>query len=97
MITVICTFQVDNTDAEGRLILADALCYCEQFKPQMILDMATLTGEIFMPPFEKGGAYSPLKKEGHIPLWKGGAYSPLKKEGHIALHMSVGRSYVGIP
>lgn len=36
--------QVDNTDAEGRLILADALCYSEQFNPSLILDMATLTG-----------------------------------------------------
>ena len=38
--------QVDNTDAEGRLILADALCYAETFKPQGILNMATLTGAI---------------------------------------------------
>nr|ACJ05317.1 leucine aminopeptidase-like protein [Crassostrea gigas] len=40
------TIQVDNTDAEGRLILADALCYSEQFNPSLILDMATLTGAI---------------------------------------------------
>lgn len=38
------TIQVDNTDAEGRLILADALCYSEEFKPRFILDIATLTG-----------------------------------------------------
>ena len=38
-------FQVDNTDAEGRLILADALCYAETFQPKAILDMATLTGK----------------------------------------------------
>ncbi|KAJ8317404.1 hypothetical protein KUTeg_005308 [Tegillarca granosa] len=37
------TIQVDNTDAEGRLILADALCYAETFKPRLLLDMATLT------------------------------------------------------
>ena len=41
---IITPFQVDNTDAEGRLILADALCYAETFNPQLILDMATLTG-----------------------------------------------------
>lgn len=36
--------EIDNTDAEGRLILADALTYaCEQ-KPEMIIDFATLTG-----------------------------------------------------
>ncbi|XP_013420572.1 cytosol aminopeptidase-like [Lingula anatina] len=40
------TIQVDNTDAEGRLILADALCYAETFQPKAILDMATLTGAI---------------------------------------------------
>lgn len=38
------SIQVDNTDAEGRLILADALCYAHEFKPQAILDIATLTG-----------------------------------------------------
>ncbi|XP_023213838.1 cytosol aminopeptidase-like, partial [Centruroides sculpturatus] len=38
------TIQVDNTDAEGRLILADALCYAHTFNPQMIIDLATLTG-----------------------------------------------------
>jgi Leucyl aminopeptidase len=35
---------VDNTDAEGRLILADALCYAQEFNPQLIVDIATLTG-----------------------------------------------------
>jgi len=38
------SIQVDNTDAEGRLVLADALCYAHQFEPQLILDLATLTG-----------------------------------------------------
>ena len=38
------TIIVDNTDAEGRLILADALCYAHEFKPKFILDIATLTG-----------------------------------------------------
>lgn len=38
------SIQVDNTDAEGRLILADALCYAQEFQPQAILDIATLTG-----------------------------------------------------
>jgi len=38
------TIQVDNTDAEGRLILADALCYADSFNPRLVLDIATLTG-----------------------------------------------------
>jgi leucyl aminopeptidase len=38
------TFEVNNTDAEGRLILSDALCYASEQKPQVIIDAATLTG-----------------------------------------------------
>lgn len=38
------TVEVDNTDAEGRLIMADALHYAERFNPDMVLDFATLTG-----------------------------------------------------
>lgn len=38
------TVEIINTDAEGRLILADALTYAEQFKPRFVLDIATLTG-----------------------------------------------------
>jgi leucyl aminopeptidase len=38
------TTEVDNTDAEGRLILADALAYASTFKPDAIIDLATLTG-----------------------------------------------------
>ncbi|HTY38654.1 MAG TPA: leucyl aminopeptidase [Bacteroidota bacterium] len=40
------TSEVDNTDAEGRLILADALGYAEQFKPAAVIDLATLTGAV---------------------------------------------------
>lgn len=38
------TSEVDNTDAEGRLILADALGYAERFAPELVIDLATLTG-----------------------------------------------------
>lgn len=38
------TIEVLNTDAEGRLILCDALTYAERFKPQAVVDIATLTG-----------------------------------------------------
>ena len=38
------TIEVINTDAEGRLILADALSYADKFKPRAVLDIATLTG-----------------------------------------------------
>jgi leucyl aminopeptidase len=36
--------EIDNTDAEGRLILADALGYATRFKPSHVVDLATLTG-----------------------------------------------------
>jgi leucyl aminopeptidase len=38
------TIEIDNTDAEGRLVLADALVYACELKPDVIIDMATLTG-----------------------------------------------------
>jgi leucyl aminopeptidase len=38
------TIEVLNTDAEGRLILCDALTYAERFKPAAVVDIATLTG-----------------------------------------------------
>lgn len=38
------TIEVLNTDAEGRLILADALTYAKRFKPSVVIDAATLTG-----------------------------------------------------
>lgn len=38
------TVEIGNTDAEGRLILADALTYASESKPDLIVDMATLTG-----------------------------------------------------
>jgi leucyl aminopeptidase len=38
------TVEILNTDAEGRLILCDALTYAERFKPAAVVDIATLTG-----------------------------------------------------
>lgn len=40
------TFEINNTDAEGRLILSDALCYATEQEPAAIIDVATLTGAI---------------------------------------------------
>jgi len=40
------TVEILNTDAEGRLILCDALSYAERFKPDAVIDIATLTGAI---------------------------------------------------
>ncbi len=38
--------EITNTDAEGRLVLCDALTYCERFEPRIVIDVATLTGAV---------------------------------------------------
>jgi leucyl aminopeptidase len=42
------TVEVGNTDAEGRMILADAISYASKFSPELIIDIATLTGSAAM-------------------------------------------------
>lgn len=42
------TIEILNTDAEGRLVLADALTYAERFEPKFVLDLATLTGAMIV-------------------------------------------------
>lgn len=42
------TVEILNTDAEGRLVLADALTYAERYNPEFVIDIATLTGAIII-------------------------------------------------
>lgn len=42
------TVEIVNTDAEGRLVLADALTYAERFNPRLVIDIATLTGAVII-------------------------------------------------
>jgi len=42
------TVEILNTDAEGRLVLADALTYVKRFKPKTVVDIATLTGAVII-------------------------------------------------
>jgi len=42
------TIEILNTDAEGRLILCDALTYAEKFDPEVVIDIATLTGAVIV-------------------------------------------------
>ena len=42
------TIEILNTDAEGRLILCDALTYCKKFNPSVVIDVATLTGAVII-------------------------------------------------
>jgi leucyl aminopeptidase len=54
------TIEILNTDAEGRLILCDALTYAERFKPAAVVDIATLTGAIIIAlGHHNSGLYSP--------------------------------------
>ncbi|MGO3182454.1 MAG: leucyl aminopeptidase family protein [Aequorivita sp.] len=80
------TVEIQNTDAEGRLILADALAYAKRFKPELVVDMATLTGAAaaITGPFgiamagNKQDSMDELKKAGEttyerlvqLPFWK---------------------------
>ena len=50
------TVEILNTDAEGRLVLCDALTYVERFKPASVVDIATLTGAVIVAlgPFASG-------------------------------------------
>jgi leucyl aminopeptidase len=54
---------VENTDAEGRLILSDALCYAHKYDPREVIDFATLTGACMVAlGNERSGLFSPDKK-----------------------------------
>jgi leucyl aminopeptidase len=50
------TVEIGNTDAEGRLILADALTRADEGDPEVIIDFATLTG---------------AARVAHVPVWHG--------------------------
>ncbi|MBB4197271.1 leucyl aminopeptidase [Rhodoblastus sphagnicola] len=91
------TVEIGNTDAEGRLILADALALADEEKPDLLIDFATLTGAARvalgpdLPPFytEDEGLAESIARHGlacndpvwRLPLWK--AYEP-KLDSKIA-------------
>lgn len=75
------TVEIDNTDAEGRLILADALARACEDKPALLLDFATLTGAARtalgpdLPPFYTGeetlaSDFATASNETHDPIWR---------------------------
>jgi len=81
------TVQIDNTDAEGRLILADALALADEERPDLMVDMATLTGAARValgpdvPPFythDDGLAASLAAacESEHDPVWRMPLYKP---------------------
>lgn len=57
------TIEILNTDAEGRVILADALHYAKQYKPRLVVDVATLTGAAMVALGNKASAILTPEKE----------------------------------
>jgi leucyl aminopeptidase len=82
------TIEILNTDAEGRLILCDALTYARRFKPSEIIDVATLTGAcvIALGPFLTGlmANDDSLAQE---------LLSAGKRTGDEAWHLPIGKDY----
>ena len=75
------TIEILNTDAEGRLILCDALTYAERFKPAAVVDIATLTGAcvvalghhhsgLFSPSDELAQQLLEASRKGLDPAWR---------------------------
>jgi leucyl aminopeptidase len=75
------TIEILNTDAEGRLILCDALTYVERFKPAAVIDIATLTGAcvialghvnsgLFSPDDELADELLSASKASHDAAWR---------------------------
>ncbi|MFH1106901.1 MAG: leucyl aminopeptidase [Candidatus Micrarchaeota archaeon] len=80
------TIEILNTDAEGRLVLADALSYAQRYKPQAVIDLATLTGAVVVALGDKAAGalgndealFQKLRRAGdacgervwQLPLWK---------------------------
>lgn len=73
--------EIDNTDAEGRVILCDALTYAAEQKPALLMDFATLTGAarialgpdlpaLFTNRDELAAAYLDAGRDEHDPLWR---------------------------
>lgn len=98
------TVENTNTDAEGRLILADALTYASEGKPDLIIDFATLTGSARaglgpdIPPFFTTDELIPAKLQKismaeedplwHMPLWQ--PYRKHMDSGIADMHNSSG-------
>ena len=83
------TVEIGNTDAEGRLILADALALADEEKPELLLDFATLTGAARvalgpdLPPFFTDDDASPRpmrarRAGGDDPVWRMPLWAPYR-------------------
>ena len=100
------TIEVLNTDAEGRLILCDALTYAERFEPSVVVDIATLTGAcVIALGHHATGLFSnqdalahellrageaALDRAWHMPMWE--EYQPLLESNFADLANIGGRA-----
>lgn len=84
------TVEIGNTDAEGRLILADTLSYADSFKPKLVVDFATLTGAArvalgpelpvyFTHHEEIASTLNKISLNEKDPLWRLPLYAPYSK------------------
>ncbi len=80
------TIEVRNTDAEGRLVLADCLCYASDLKPDYLVDMATLTGACVV----AVGEYT-TGIMGHNSTLKHGMISAASKSGELSSTLQFNR------
>lgn len=100
------TVEIGHTDAEGRMVLSDALTYANEFKPELIVDFATLTGAARValgadlpPVFSNDASFNAeimaCSNEVFDPLWPMPLYQPYKK--HIMPDIADLRNTSSVP
>jgi len=82
------TVEVNNTDAEGRLILADALAYCVELGAQRVVDLATLTGAVLV---ALGSTYAALISNDDD--WAGEVAEAATSSGELAWRLPLHEEY----
>ncbi|MEK6277914.1 MAG: leucyl aminopeptidase [Actinomycetota bacterium] len=82
------TVEVNNTDAEGRLILADALAYCVELGAERIVDLATLTGAVLV---ALGSTYAALISNDDE--WAGDVAEAGARSGELAWRLPLHAEY----
>jgi leucyl aminopeptidase len=82
------TVEVNNTDAEGRLILGDALAYCVELGAERIVDLATLTGAVLI---ALGSTYAALISNNDE--WAGEVAEAAAESGELAWRLPLHEEY----
>jgi leucyl aminopeptidase len=82
------TVEVNNTDAEGRLILADALAYCVELGAERVVDLATLTGAVII---ALGSTYAGLMSNDDE--WAGEIAEAAERSGELAWRLPLHPDY----